>query len=500
MLITNNDKDAYLRHAGSLALARIGKADPVVALNNHPSRALRIASVVALRRMSNAGIAKFLNDADEFIVTETARGINDDLSIKDAIPALGNLLTTTSFKNEALIRRCINANVRMGTDSSIQNLVHYASGKLNPPALVAEAVAALSNWANPSVLDRVDGRFRGVIQRDSMIVKDRAGNALITLLYCKEPAVRLSAVKAVNKLRLEKGGDKLLALLKNDKNAEVKVEALRALATMQHASVEPAIQIALTSTDKPVRVAGIDLISKLAIPKTLMVKLLSDVINSKTPEEKQAALLTLGSLPFENTNDVFNSLLTQMDNRKLSPDIFFELGEAIDSSKSQALIAKYKAAAAKTSGDTLAASFAGSLYGGNQWQGREIFFSGQSAQCIRCHSYDDMGGNAGPRLNGIATRLPREKLLEALINPSARLSPGFGTVTLQLKDGTTISGILQEENASTLSIKISGQPNAVIPKDQVVKRTNAPSSMPDMKSVLSKKEIRDVVAFLSTLK
>ncbi len=500
MLVANNDKDAYLRHAGSLALARIGKADPIIALYNHPSRALRIAAVVALRRMSNAGISKFLNDTDEFIVTETARAINDDLSIKDAIPALGNLLSKTSFKNEALIRRAINANVRMGTDSSISNLVNYASRQSNPALLRAESIAAVSNWARPSVLDRVDGRFRGVIQRDSALLKNRAGNALVALLNNNEPAVRLSAVKAVNKLKLVQGGEKLLALLKNDNNTEVKVEALRALAAMQHPSVEQAIQIALTSKDKPVRVAGIDLISKLAIPKPLMVKLLSDVINTKTTEEKQAALLTLGSLPVANTNDVFTGLLNQLSDQKLSPDIFFELGEAIDSTKSQPLITKYKASFAGTTKDELTASFAGSLYGGDANQGRDIFFSNQSAQCMRCHSYDDMGGNAGPRLNGIATQLPREKLLEALINPSARLSPGFGTVTLQLKDGKTISGILQEENSATLSVKISGQPNTVIPKDQVVKRTNAPSSMPEMKNVLSKKEIRDVVAFLATLK
>lgn len=47
LLEANNDEDAYIRHAGSLALARIGKAEPVVALASSPSRAVRIAAVVA---------------------------------------------------------------------------------------------------------------------------------------------------------------------------------------------------------------------------------------------------------------------------------------------------------------------------------------------------------------------------------------------------------------------------------------------------------------------
>jgi quinoprotein glucose dehydrogenase len=499
MLSANNDKDAYLRHAGSLALARIGKADPIIALANNPSRGVRIAAVVALRRMGNAGIATFLNDADEFIVTEAARGINDDLSIEGAIPALAALLNTTTFKNEALIRRAISANSRLGTVASIQNLINYAAAA-NPPALKAEAIATLSNWARPSVVDRVDGRFRGVIQRDSMLVISKAGTALVTLLNSNDAAVRLSAIKAVSKLNLVQGASKLLLLLKHDNNASVKVEALKALAAMQHTTVAEAIQVALTSTGKQVRVAGIDMISKLNIPKPLMVKLLADVINTKTTEEKQAALLTLGNLPVSNTNEVFTGLLAQLSDKKLSPDIYFELGQAIDSTKSQPLIAKYKAAFAGSSADELTASFAGSLYGGDVAHGKNIFFQGQASQCIRCHSYDDLGGNAGPKLNGIASRLPRQKLLEALINPSARLSPGYGSVILQLKNGKTISGILEGETDKTLTVKISGEPNAVVSKNQVAKRTNALSSMPEMKNILSKKEIRDVVAFLATLK
>ncbi len=76
---------------------------------------MRIGAVVALRRLRDPGIAVFLNDKDEFIVTEAARAINDDLSIEKALPALGNLARATKFTNEALLRRAINANLRVGT-------------------------------------------------------------------------------------------------------------------------------------------------------------------------------------------------------------------------------------------------------------------------------------------------------------------------------------------------------------------------------------------------
>ena len=499
LLASNNDEDVYLRHAGSLALTRIGKADPIIALSKNPSRAVRIAAVVALRRMSHPGIAAFLGDTDEFVVTEAARAINDDLSIKDALPALGNVLKTTKFTNEALLRRTINANLRVGTDEALQNLVDYAKKQDCPPAMRAEAIAALSTWAKPSVVDRVDGRYRGVVERDPAKVKSQAGSMLVELLNSSDALVRTSAVKAVNKLGITDASAKLLALLKNDPQVEVRVEALKGMASAQDPKMDEAIKLGMKDKDKNVRTAAIELIDKLNISKQLMVDLLSDVIKTRTTEEKQASLTTLGKLPLVNTEKVLDGLLQQMAAGKLSPDINLELEEAIDSSGSSALIKRYQDISGSLSKDALLASYTGSLYGGDRDRGAQIFFRNETAQCLRCHSFYDFGGTAGPRLNGVASRISREQILQALISPSARLAPGFGIVTLELKNGKSVSGVLEKEDNTSLTIK-SGKEPEVIAKDQVAKRIDAASSMPDMKTILTKKQIRDVVSFLSELK
>ncbi|UJH90423.1 HEAT repeat domain-containing protein [Antarcticibacterium sp. 1MA-6-2] len=157
LLEENNDEDAYIRHAASLALARIGKATPIVALANHPSAAVRMGAVLTLRRLNHPGIANFLNDENEYIVTEAARAINDDYSIEEALPALGNALMTTPFTNEPLLRRAINANLRVGRAGAMKNLISFSLREDKPIAMRAEAIKALSTWAKPSVLDRVDG-------------------------------------------------------------------------------------------------------------------------------------------------------------------------------------------------------------------------------------------------------------------------------------------------------------------------------------------------------
>jgi putative heme-binding domain-containing protein len=97
------------------------------------------------------------------------------------------------------------------------------------------------------------------------------------------------------------------------------------------------------------------------------------------------------------------------------------------------------------------------------------------------------GGNAGPRLNGVARRITRPQILEALISPSARLAPGYGVVTVTTKNGKTLSGMLLAESNSSLTLKSGSGLNEVIPKDQIAKRVNAQSSMPDMKAILSKR-------------
>ena len=499
-LRSNNDQDAFIRHAGSLALARIGKADPLVSLSADTSRALRIAAVVALRRMSHPGIARFLNDKDEFVVTETARAINDDLSIKDALPALADLLNSTVFTNEALIRRVINANLRVGTDKAMQNLLAYATKEGAPARMRAEAINTLSVWAKPSVLDRVDGIYRGVIDRDASLARNKSATTMIQLLANKDSAVRINAVKAINTLGINQAGPQLHALLKTDKEPDVRVEALRSLVALNDPQVADAISIAIADKEKRVRVAGLNLLQKMDIPKDLMVRLLTDVINTKTMEEKQAALLTLGKLPVENSRKVFDDLLNKMSSGKLPADIFLELGEAVDSTGSAELVAQYKAISTKLSPDDLTAAYAGSLLGGDADRGRQILFRNQSAQCMRCHAYDDRGGNAGPRLNGVAARLTRPQLLEALISPSARLAPGFGIVSVTLKNGQSHSGTLAAETDASITIRIGDRQNEVIAKKDIAKRENSPSSMPDMKAILSKKEIRDVVAFLAGLK
>jgi hypothetical protein len=57
----------------------------------------------------------------------------------------------------------------------------------------------------------------------------------------------------------------------------------------------------------------------------------------------------------------------------------------------------------------------------------------------------------------------------------------------------------QTKEGGGLSLKV-GNKDTVILKSDIVNRRDAPSSMPDMKNLLTRREIRDLVSFLATLK
>jgi putative heme-binding domain-containing protein len=106
----------------------------------------------------------------------------------------------------------------------------------------------------------------------------------------------------------------------------------------------------------------------------------------------------------------------------------------------------------------------------------------------------------GPNLKGVASRLTREQLLQALIEPSARIAPGYGSTNFVLTDGQEVSGSIISETADEIQLKTNDAEPLRIAISRVKSRENLPSGMPPMGSLMSKREIRDMVEYLSSLK
>ncbi len=497
MLDANNDEDVYLRHAAVLALSRIGNVEPIVALANNPSKALRTAAVLVLRRMKNDNIALFLNDKDEYIVTEAARGINDDLSIPAALPALAATLSETRFTSEPLLRRAINAALRVGSTKELDLLIAFSTRTDIKDNIKAEALATLGTWGSPSVLDRVDGRYRGILIRDGALVKTKIKPLISNFLKETNAETLVTMASLLTELNIAEYNIELAIIYNNSDNAKVRAAILPALNKLKFAELEAVIKKGIDDKDESVRTVALSLLNNDNVSKESLPTLVQTIFTKGGVREQQQILVVLGKLAIDKTQTILAGLIDQLKEKQLSPNVSLELKEAVEASGSEAL--KTKIAAIKP-GVSPMDEFMESLFGGNRNNGRNVFNYNATVQCVRCHNMGSEGGSVGPNLAKIGGILSREQILQALIEPSARLSPGYGTVSLKLKDGQEVTGTLAKENTEELVITTSDAEPLVIPVSRIAKRENMPSSMPAMGTLLSKREIRDVVEFLSSLK
>lgn len=499
MLIANNDEDAWLRHAGILALSSMDQADKLIGLKNHPSKSARIAAVVALRRMAHPGVAEFLQDSDEYIVMEAARAINDDWSIPAALPALADLLNTTSFENEVLIRRSINANLRVGKSKNLENLIQYIQNLNSPAILRAEAISTLSTWANPSPLDRVDGRMREFEPRDPEPVNAAFESFLASSLNDKNVPVQIALIKRIQELHLKDYSPTLLKLYKDQPSEPIKMQIINTLNSLKTSELGIVLQLALNDKSAKTRSLALRVLPNSHLPIEEIQDLFAIILKRGTTVEKQAVFAALGRLKGEAITQLLDQNLDELIAGKTAPEIRLDIIEAIENQNNESLntkLATYQNAKPK---DAPIALFREALAGGNVERGKRLFNRHEAAQCTRCHRIWEHGGDAGPSLMGVGSRLSKESLLLSLVDPSAEYSTGYAVAMLDLKNGESTAGIVQEETETHFTLKLGKEKTQTVAKSDIKKQEFAPSAMLPMTDILTKREMRDLVAFLSSL-
>jgi putative heme-binding domain-containing protein len=215
--------------------------------------------------------------------------------------------------------------------------------------------------------------------------------------------------------------------------------------------------------------------------------------------ERQTALASLGQIPGTSSRAVLTTLVDQLAQNKVAPEIQLDVAEAARATKDPTLVARLNRLEKSRAKAPISVAYGNVLSGGDARRGQRVVMQGPSAECVKCHNFGNGAApNVGPVLRGVASRLTREQILESLINPSARIAPGFGPVMVTLKDGKKTFGTLKEETATYIVVD-TGTPKRIL-KSDIAKRTNGPSAMPPMGARLTRRELRDVVEYLSSLK
>ena len=232
-------------------------------------------------------------------------------------------------------------------------------------------------------------------------------------------------------------------------------------------------------------------------------------INNVNNVDRQRAFTTLASMKLKDAD----ALLAEWANRLATGDVPTELQvdllEAATARReiatiNQALQRRSTALNAKTAADPLA-PFRLTLRGGDSDAGRAVFIGHAQGQCVRCHKIRGEGGTAGPDLTDVVKRNRetagdiREHLLQSLIDPNAKITPGFGSITLVLDSGRLVAGMLKAEDAQQVTVETADGKTVTITVKEIDERTPPKSAMPPMGKVFTPRELRDVIEFLATL-
>ena len=492
MIEENKGQDAFLRHAGVMALRAYDATQTLLA---HPSKDVRLAAVVALRKEQHPAIAAFLQDSEPEVVEEAARAIHDDFSIPEALPALA---ATTPTTDEGLTRRILNANLRVGDEASAQRLIDYALDPARASALRLEAALCLAHWNAEPYLDRVTSRVRNLGAREPQgrrLLEERWS----ALMASADPALLRGLTRLADQHALPINLGLIEEIAMNEsRSASVRAQAVELLHSRKSAKIGQALARALASDQASLRITARKLYA--TVDARVFFTEIVPKIEAATLEERQGLYDVLGDSTDKRARPPIRGALQAVIAGTSPPEVHLDIIEAAKKHEElKESVATYQSG---LSADDPLAAFRVALSGGSAARGRDIVHEHVSAQCLRCHNIDSEAHQLGPNLGGVGTRLKPEQLLESLVFPNTTIADGFGMISLKLKNrAEAIAGtVISEDDEQIVVAQVSGEQVAIDKASVLEEQRLSVSSMPPMLGVLTMPEVRDAVAYLQTLK
>ena len=497
LLEENRDQDPFLRHAATLGLSGLRVPERLAGLRRHPSISVRVGAVVALRHLGSPRLAEFLDDPATRVCREAALAIHDDASVPQALPALARLLETTGTSSNhldaAVVRRALSANLRLGTLESARRLIDYAQRATAPEPLRIEALESLASWNAAPFLDRVEGRVRTLSPRPNDLGRRLLAEALVPLWSKATPGLRQTLARLVVEQRIDAPTALLAEGVRSaDQPVGVRIQALRSLAQTGAPELTECLGLLLGAPEVALREAALEIHARQSPQKFLdHVRARS---GSASVRDQQVFLRLLSDRPEAEATILLNGSFDRLVSGTLPPPLVLDVLEAARKHRDPNLASRardWETAHPELGRRAL-------LAGGDPEAGRRVFQGSIQGQCARCHNAGGEGQQAGPVLQGIGQRATPESLLESLLEPSARIADGYATVRLTLKDGESVDGILLGETEGRLRMRLSSGEQRTIPSADIASRSaDTQSVMPPMGGILSPRELRDLVAFLS---
>jgi quinoprotein glucose dehydrogenase len=513
ILAENDNRDVFLRHACVQGIWYLNEREKILKEVKNESAAVRLGVLLALRKLNDPRVKYFLNDADEKVRFEAIRAIND-LDLLTALPDLAEqikgyaaaepeLRLPADHRDWIIQTRLINANFRVGGNENAANLLAYAAQAKLPAMLREQALLAIEEWKNPNPVDATNGAYRPLApeSRGDITAAVKAGlpavfaNADGSLLGL---ATRIALTYGVD------APEELLAAQIKDSRAAIasRTSSLEGLARQNPTALESLWGDLLKADNAVLRSAAVKQLLMIDPARGLASAL--EMAKADSVALRQQGYRLLGETKAPEAAALFNERLAAIATEL--PGTLLDLLESAAKVEDKAVADQLAAYEKGINPADLMGAFKPALEGGDPTTGKEIFMTHAAGQCAKCHKIDGDGGIAGPELTGIGSRHQKEYLLESLIAPSKVVVPGYGITLVTLKNGESLGGMLMKEDARNIVIRMPDpaapekQIERTIPMSEVEGRQPPVSAMPPMTFILSKSEVRDLVAYMGSLK
>ncbi len=130
---------------------------------------------------------------------------------------------------------------------------------------------------------------------------------------------------------------------------------------------------------------------------------------------------------------------------------------------------------------------------GDKAHGQKVF----EANCMVCHRSGGKGNEVGPNLETVRA-WDAEKLVANILDPNREVAPNFAGYEIELKDSSSVSGIIVSETAGSISLKRADGAQETILRQNIQKLSSSGRSlMPEgLEAAISPQDMADLAAFL----
>ena len=518
LLETSGADDPWLRHGAIHSLERLGAKDAVHRHLGHPKVHVRRAMAVVLRRWADPAISRLLEDPSKLVRAEAARAIYD-ARITGSMGDLASFLALApaGATDTLTWRRALHACREIGTGEAAATLADFAASSRGPAAVRAEAMRVLSSWTAPLTRDGIVRDHRPLAGGQAEHISALKDHPVFSAALAQ--AIALAAASSEQDSRGLLAG--ALVLLHSSWAIGDLEAALSALAAAESIPSEPrraALQSLLEHAPsgeltRSLLASAVELVGSplRALAYSTLVddeaaRRLLEAAHEGPLGDRAEAVKILGDLEGSASAEAFAHLGE-------------EFGELIDGAMQPALVEWLEAAAVHSSplvkateaemlaawqssteaGDQLA-PWLMCLDGGDAARGAKLFIGKSETSCTKCHIVGTEGGSeAGPALDTVGERLTSQALLRSIVEPNRDIAEGFQSWIL-VADGESFAGRIIEETDELILLETSNKEVLEFTPDELEVRKRDVSAMPgDISGYLSRREMRDLLAYLQDL-